>query len=431
MIEALQSGVLEGDFSLTQATDFATHWEIVDHLPNTVSGFSGTVFRRRDSDPVTGLVAGDLVFALRGTEQVGLDLFQADFNELVNNGLAFRQIIDMYNYWQRLITPAGQLARQAELILAPVGTPGSQIINEGGIEWTIQLNYSSIGLGKVDLTDNLVAATGHSLGGHLATAFTRLFSGWTTEAVTFNGAGYPTGAIPGLSGTALQNIPNLFALLGGDAFFPSTSITNIYGDKNIEFVTMDSFFGLQQPGGHQPMYIEQDTVYASLFGHGMGQMADSAAIFDLLLRLDGSLANASAASIVSKLNSLFEAASNDTAFSLESLVGALGRLFTGNGLLAQDDRESLYDLIGAIKQTTLYQQSEGLLTIQPLTEFDAATIAAQSRADTPDGLAYRYALVNLLPFALTGDASLYAGHNTTGAHDLYRVASNVDWRLAA
>ena len=266
----LQNSALEGDFSLTQATDFATHWEIVDHLPNTASGFSGTVFRRIDSDPATGLVAGDLVFALRGTEQVGLDLFQADFNELVNNGLAFRQIIDMYNYLQRLITPAGQLARQAELILAPVGTPGSQIINEGGIEWTIQLDYSSIGLGKVDLTDNLVAATGHSLGGHLATAFTRLFSGWTTEAVTFNGAGYPTGAIPGLSGTALQNIPNLFALLGGDAFFPSTSITNIYGDKNIEFVTMDSFFGLQQPGGHQPMYIEQDTVYASLFGHGMG-----------------------------------------------------------------------------------------------------------------------------------------------------------------
>lgn len=179
--QALQA---EG-MSATQAADFATHWEVVHHLPNTDSGFSGTLFRRRDNDPVSGLKAGDLVFALRGTEQVGLDLFQADFNELVKNGLAFRQIIDMYNYWQRLITPAGESARQAMLVSAPSGTPDNRVIDESGVKWTIDF-YSVEGLGKVDLTDNLVAATGHSLGGHLATAFTRLFSGWTSEAVTFN-----------------------------------------------------------------------------------------------------------------------------------------------------------------------------------------------------------------------------------------------------
>lgn len=265
-------GSFNGEFSDTQATDFATHWEVVDHLPNTASGFSGTVFRRRDCDPATGLVAGDLVFALRGTEPGLTDLYQADFNEIVKNGLAFRQIIDMYNYWQRLITPTGELARQATLTLAPSGTPDSQVINESGVKWTIELGYSGTGLGKVALTDNLVAATGHSLGGHLATTFTRLFSGWTNEAITFNGAGYPTGAIPGLNMTAANNIPNLFSMLGGSTTFPSGAV-NIYGDKNLEIVTMDNFFGLQQPGDHQPMYIEQDTVYASVFGHGMGQMS--------------------------------------------------------------------------------------------------------------------------------------------------------------
>lgn len=66
------------------------------------------------------------------------------------------------------------------------------------------------GLGKVGGADSLIAATGYSLGGHLATAFTRFFAAWTNRAVTFNGAGYPTGGVPGLTGTAQINIPNLF-----------------------------------------------------------------------------------------------------------------------------------------------------------------------------------------------------------------------------
>ncbi len=404
-------------FSDTQATDFAAHWGVVDHLPNTTSGFSGTVFRRHDSDPVAGLVAGDLVFALRGTEQVGLDLFQADFNELTKNGLAFRQIIDMYNYWQCLITPAGELARQATLTLAPSGTPDTQVISESGVKWTIELDYSGAGLGKVALTDNLVAATGHSLGGHLATAFTRLFSGWTNEAITFNGAGYPTGAIPGLAGTALQNIPNLFSMLGGASSFSPAGITNIYGDKNIEVVTMNNFFGLMQPGNHQPMFIEQDTVSASIFGHGMGQMADSAAVFDLLVRLDSSLATASAATITSWLSTLFEASNPTRAKSLENLVNALAELFNTGVKISDaqtDQREALYTAIHAIKTHPDYTRTARLLAIQPLTALTRDQIVAKAKLDTADGLAYRYALEQLNPFALTGDSGLYAQHNGDG-----------------
>lgn len=191
---ALTTG--DGKFSQSQAADFVTHWEVVHHLPNTASGFSGTVFRRRDDDPISGLKAGDLVFALRGTEPGVQDLFQADLNEIVKNGLAFRQIIDMYNYWQRLTAPEGGLALQASLVLAnPLTTPSNKLIYESvidsvGIPWTIELEYQPVGLGEVAHPDNLAAVTGHSLGGHLATAFTRLFAGWTTEAVTFNGAGY-------------------------------------------------------------------------------------------------------------------------------------------------------------------------------------------------------------------------------------------------
>lgn len=415
------------DFSTSQASDFVTHWEVVHHLPNTDSGFSGTVFRRRDDDPVSGLKASDLVFALRGTEQLGLDLFQADFNELVKNGLAFRQIIDMYNYWQRLITPAGESARQAMLVPAPSGTPDDRVIDESGEKWTIDF-YSVAGLGKVDLTDNLVAATGHSLGGHLATAFTRLFSGWTSEAVTFNGAGYPTGALPGLSLTAANNIPNLFSMLGGNASFPTAGITNLYGDKNLELVTMNNFFGLMQPGEHQPLFIEQDTVYASTFGHGMGQMADSAAVFDLLVRMDDSLSNATAETVTTKLNPLFEAVSPMRGRSLENLLNALAELFNTGveiGDAQTNQREALYLAIDALRKDPDFIRTEGLLDVQALTSLSRNTLVSRAKQNSAEGLAHRYALANLNSFALSGDTALYATHNANGELDLYNRSTGL------
>jgi len=48
----------------------------------------------------------------------------------------------------------------------------------------------------------LSGVVGHSLGGHLAAAFTRLFPG-EGAATTINGAGYPTGQTPGLGGYAV------------------------------------------------------------------------------------------------------------------------------------------------------------------------------------------------------------------------------------
>ncbi len=410
-----------GVFSLSQANEFLSHWQVADHQPNTASGFSATLFQRIDDDPVNGLQAGDLVLAFRGTETGPLtvvdDLIKADFRELVGNGLAFRQIVDLYNYWQRLITPEGEWARQAHLVLAPTDTPAQAIINESGIPWTIGFEDSGTGLGRVDLNDRLVATTGHSLGGHLATAFTRLFPAWTTRAVTFNGAGYPTGAIPGLSGTALGNIANVFSLLGGEPAFPSADIANLYGDKNIELVTMDSGYGLQQPGDHQPLFIEQDSVYANAFGHGMEQMTDSAAVFDLLLRMDGSLGQMPAATVSSTVNGLFESASPTRSGSLEALVNGLARLFSTGGPIGEqqvDDRQSLHLAINAIRASPSFASLQGQLRVQPLLALGTNETALRAQAEDGDGIAYRYALLNLTPFAVTGDDSLYAAFVASG-----------------
>jgi hypothetical protein len=94
------------------------------------------------------------------------------------------------------------------------------------------------------------ALTGHSLGGHLADVFDRLFAGAGADVFKINSAGFATGSIAGLSGNAATNIRNLFGMLGGAASFDSTNNLNLYGDKNPEFVTMNGpgLFQLQASG---------------------------------------------------------------------------------------------------------------------------------------------------------------------------------------
>lgn len=55
-------------FTETQATDFLANWEVVAQQPNTETGFSGTLFRQRQDDSVTGAKVGDLVMSFRSTE---------------------------------------------------------------------------------------------------------------------------------------------------------------------------------------------------------------------------------------------------------------------------------------------------------------------------------------------------------------------------
>ena len=61
-------------FTDTQAEEFAQKWEIVSHVANTGTGFSGTLFRARkpdkegEADPETGIKKGDLVISFRSTE---------------------------------------------------------------------------------------------------------------------------------------------------------------------------------------------------------------------------------------------------------------------------------------------------------------------------------------------------------------------------
>ena len=57
--DAIKDTGNKNNFSATQAADFVTHWRVVDHQPETTSGFSATLFQRIDNDPESGLKAGN------------------------------------------------------------------------------------------------------------------------------------------------------------------------------------------------------------------------------------------------------------------------------------------------------------------------------------------------------------------------------------
>lgn len=185
----------EGVFSATQAADFVQQWEVVSHQKNTDSGFSATLFKNKET--------GNFYYACRGTEPGWQDLLITDGCDIVTDGLAINQIVDMYNDWQRIRTPKGAfyVAAKLDLLgtetllyeqerLKPPGVPRTYelylrsrpdvIIDlPSGRVYTIKMVDSdqlfSDGRERgegIDISGG-VTAVGHSMGGHLADAFSR------------------------------------------------------------------------------------------------------------------------------------------------------------------------------------------------------------------------------------------------------------------
>ncbi|MEW6677068.1 MAG: hypothetical protein AB1421_04030 [Pseudomonadota bacterium] len=118
--------------------------------------------------------------------------------------------------------------------------------------------------------------------------------------------------------------------------------------------------------------------------------------------------------------------------ALENTVNVLYKLLLGTdpglspdtspSMIAEDygnlaKRNALHKAIADITTSPLYQQSIGKLHIVSLAGMNAQSVATLAAQDTADGLAYRYALEQMTPFVLTGDAGLYAAHNTDGHLD--------------
>ncbi|PKO34527.1 MAG: hypothetical protein CVU34_07170 [Betaproteobacteria bacterium HGW-Betaproteobacteria-7] len=144
-------------FTQTEAEKFVTQWAVVDHISNTPTGFSGTLFRALKDDPSQGIVKDQLVLTFRSTEFIddaARDNEATNKLEIKEHGWAFGQLSDM-EAW-----------------------------------------YQSLKVDGVSLSQKQFSVLGYSLAGHLATAF-NLMHGLDSyggqkliqNVVTFNGAG--------------------------------------------------------------------------------------------------------------------------------------------------------------------------------------------------------------------------------------------------
>jgi len=395
---AVQARLVAAGWSDIQATEFLTHYRVISQQPNTATGYSATLFERLGDG---GTPTGQYVFAQRGTEptaQVGLDL-AVDVGDLVADGLAWSQIVDMYNYWKELTTPAGQSYQMASLVesFLPPASGGFIVDNSpfvpGTKYWQIQLTNASAPAGPKVPAGAALDVTGHSLGGHLASAFTRLFDGAASQAYTINGAGY---SILGSS-----NLQYVFSQLGGTSGFTAPSVQNLRGSAGPDIVTQNA--GLVQAGASDQMFIEQGGLFTdnlvlstiAVFGHSATQLTDSAAVYDLLIRLDADAATRSPSQYLPKLLDIFEAGSNTKATSLEEVVRTLAKTFgVDSSAIATNDREALHARIKLIRDDVDFQSVAGMLQIRSQS-FD---VKAAARND----FGALVALLDLSPFSVTG-----------------------------
>ncbi len=205
--EALKNRLLKankdsykGEFSDAQATEFVKHWSVTTHQQDTDSGYSSTLFQNKDD--------GRYVLAFRGTAQPWEDLAGADGGDIVLDGLAIDQIVDLYNEWKRITSTGSYQAVKLVTLdteTALLAAGGSTYRDYLATRSDIVIDYPSGTVKKIEFQDSStlfsderrtglglkdqiaqkgLTVTGHSLGGHLAAAFTRLFAEAGADAVT-------------------------------------------------------------------------------------------------------------------------------------------------------------------------------------------------------------------------------------------------------
>lgn len=393
-------------WSASQADESLIHYRVISQQPNTFSGYSATLFERLGAG---GTPTGQYVFAQRGTEPLvrvspgapfGLDL-AVDIGDLVLDGLAWSQIVDMYNYWKELTTPAGQSYKKALLTQSPIPpASGGYVVDQAG-GLVVGQQYQTIQLtsATAQACPNMPAGaalevTGHSLGGHLASAFTRLFPGTASQAYTLNGVGYAQ-----ILGSG--NIQYLFSQLGGATTFSPATVQNFRGSAGADIVAQNS--GLVQVGASDQVFIEQGGLFngnmlleaTAVFGHSATQLTDSAAVYDLFIQPDAEASTRSPTQYLPKLLGLFEAGANGTTISLEEVVRTLARnLGVDESPIATNDREALHARTKLLRDDVDFQSLLGQVVVRPQT-FDVRSVA---RTD----FGALVALLDLSPFSLAG-----------------------------
>lgn len=376
------------------------------------SGFDATVWRGKAG----GDYAGQIFVSTRGTEPGagGADLL-ADGDLALATG-ARSQIADMVNWWLKITTPVGKSARQ--IWLEPVydnSTPPVEI----GTHFAMAANVPGLGLLSPAELAQGVQVEGHSLGGHLATAFARVFgaNNGITGSVnvqslsTFNSAGF-NGS---LAETLFRDIQALLGT-GSSSFAPvSAKQTNFFAQNGINVTTNDWWF--TQMGTRTGLYQEETT---GIGNHSMYRLTDLLALGAALEKLDSSFT-------LDKLNALSKVGSNDPKGSLEGVLDSLRRALAGPNVEqlpisdagdSDTSRITFHATLAALQANPIFKELTGQLVIRPS--------SADLRADVRNDFGALIALQDLSPLYISG-ATAEANSQLTEIWQAGRAADHAAW----
>lgn len=428
-------------FTNALADRFLSAHQIIDHHANDATGFSATLMKDKTT--------GEYTLSFRSTEAQHQDaggdwerdgLPGAD-GEIAGTGFALAQLVSMEKYYRELKADPAKLP------------PG------------VTLNV-----------------TGYSLGGHLATVFTELHANEVQATYTFNGAGRGriVGGTAGLpEGERIREMLHL-AETQLDAidstWFVSGNMGSVYTDQRYRDVRQSIVLGFSTTNSFLPpgeigtgpgfdritqlvgaathndqlfvansgihaapttIFIEgQPNVEIGSVGttHSITLLVDSLALMDLFQTVDRSLQR-------STIEEIFSASSSQSASgfvgvsgvaegnSLEQALDSLGFILVPNytptlyGREANDFgnltfRSSFYANVQAVKVAAEMQAYQ---IVSFVSKSSSEILAVARQADT-EGLAYRYALRELNPFAVKG-VDYLALHNQDQSLDLYEAST--------
>ncbi len=323
-----------------------THIEIDDVFD---SGFDATVWKDNTS--------GQITVSMRGSE--GLQDFLTDAS-LAVTGDARKQIVDMVNWWFKITTPVGQNARQIQLEPQyDSGTPPVLL----GTHYIAAPDASGAGLVSATDLARGIEVNGHSLGGFLATAFTRLFGAQAhvMHTSTFNSAGFAPG-----SEAVFEELQNLIGPSYGLGRFPNAAEqANHFAAHGLNVTTNSLYFN--QAGQRVELEQEEGTGFPN---HYMYKLTDMLALGVALEKLDPTLN-------IEKLNELVEAGSNRVEASLEGVLDALRRMFNpaserlpvGDASSSASTRLAYHETLAQWQKSPVFTALAGGVKLKPVSEF--------------------------------------------------------------
>ncbi|GAB5451396.1 MAG: hypothetical protein Hals2KO_17240 [Halioglobus sp.] len=388
-----------------QASDIVDGFRVAQQHDAPESGFSGLLLEDL-ANP------GSYTLSFRGSSSLSADpdWLGANFENLVA-GISSAQLVDMVNFYLRL-THAGPVNqyRYTELAqLANIPPPGNGFTLVGqyfglATYGKVVVDHTATGLDLINPSTPLTV-TGHSLGGHLASAFTLLFPGVAESTYTFNSAGF--------IGWLGNKFPSVASLLAGTV--SELTITPLEASvataKNfatpLDLVSIIP--GTEHLGGSLS-HVETEVVGSSIFGniganHSIDRLVDTLAVIDLLHTIDGNMS-------LEVGNEILDAASNTSLHQLEWTADHLARLFFQPLISIGDtNHDAVYQTKAAVEAALTGGPYE-IQSLAGLSRRELAALASLDNSEASKGM--RQALVSTAPFALvsgtTGtdaDASTY------------------------